>query len=292
MRWLALSALLAAVPVAAADRSSLPPALEPELVSFPGGGLTLQGFLWKPEGKGPFPAVLYNHGSEKLPGSFPTLGGFWTAHGFVFFVPHRHGHGRSPGEYIVDLQEQFRAKETDAVKLQRYVISLHERYNGDVVAALAWLKQQPLVDTRRLVIAGISYGGIQTVLAAEKELGVRAFVAFSPAAMSWRGNPLLRERLLEAVKHAKAPMFLLQAENDYDLGPSELLGRELHRRPNRAKLYPAFGDADNPRDGHGGFALRGSAVWGADVLAFLDEAMKRPSAAAAPLPLAPVRDPR
>lgn len=250
-----------------------PGAAEPQLVSFPSGALMLHGFLWRPQGRGPFPAILYNHGSEKLPGSFPTLGAFWTGKGCIFFVPHRSGHGRSPGAYIGDLQEQLRAKESDPARVQHGIVALHERTNADVVAALAWLKRQPGVDAGRIAIAGISYGGIQTVLSAEKELGVRACVAFSPAAMSWRGNPPLRARLLQAVKKAKTPIFLLQAKNDYDLGPSELLGAELQRKgpPNRAKLYPAFGNADDPRDGHGGFAVRGSAVWGADVLAFLDE---------------------
>ena len=72
-------------------------------------------------------------------------------------------------------------------------------------------------------------------------------------------------------------MFLLQAENDYNLGPSELLGAELtHKgKPNRAKIYPAFGDQNDPRSGHGGFAVRGSDVWGADVMGFLHEILKR-----------------
>ncbi len=250
---------------------------ESALVSFKSGEQTLKGWLWRPPGTGPFPAVIYNHGSEKTPGWFPTLGQFWTSNGFIFFVPHRSGHGRSPGEYVVDLQDKFRAGEKDTNTIQRYIVSLHERFNADVVAAVNWLKTQPDVDTNRLVVSGISYGGIQTVLTAEKQLGVKAFVTFSPGAMSWRGNPLLRERLLEAVKHAKAPMFLLQAKNDYNLGPYELLGGELNHKtaPNRAKLYPVFGAADNPHDGHGGFAVRGSDVWGKDVLQFLNEAMKR-----------------
>lgn len=46
----------------------------PELVSFAVDGATLHGWLYKPEGKGPFPAVIYNHGSDKVPGWFPTLG--------------------------------------------------------------------------------------------------------------------------------------------------------------------------------------------------------------------------
>ena len=249
----------------------------PESVSFLAGDATLRGFIYKPAGKGPFPAILYNHGSNQRPGWFPELGKFWTDQGYVFFVPHRRGHGRSPGEWIVDLQQQFREQEKDLNITRKHDIELHERANADVVAAVAWLKKQPFVKADRIVMSGISYGGIQTVLAAEKDLGVKAYVLFAPAAMSWAGNPLLRERLLQAVKNTKAPMFLLQAENDYNLGPSELLGGELKRmgNPNRAKIYPAFGGKDNKQDGHGGFAVRGSDVWGEGVLAFLNDVLKK-----------------
>lgn len=41
----------------------------PEQVVFPSNRLQLQGFLWKPTGTGPFPAILWNHGSEKYPGA-------------------------------------------------------------------------------------------------------------------------------------------------------------------------------------------------------------------------------
>ena len=37
--------------------------LAAEVVSFPSGNLTLRGVLYRPPGSGPFPAVLYNHGS-------------------------------------------------------------------------------------------------------------------------------------------------------------------------------------------------------------------------------------
>jgi dipeptidyl aminopeptidase/acylaminoacyl peptidase len=40
-----------------------------QLVAFEAGdGKQLHGFLYLPAGDGPFPAVLWNHGSEKLPG--------------------------------------------------------------------------------------------------------------------------------------------------------------------------------------------------------------------------------
>jgi len=94
--------LLAALLPTFAQQSS-PESAKPEEVVFPSDKLQLHGFLWKPEGQGPFPAVLWNHGSEKLPGSQPTLAAFYTSHHYVFFVPHRRGQGRSPGEYIQDL---------------------------------------------------------------------------------------------------------------------------------------------------------------------------------------------
>jgi len=34
-----------------------------EVVMFPSGEITLHGVLYKPEGSGPFPVVVYNHGS-------------------------------------------------------------------------------------------------------------------------------------------------------------------------------------------------------------------------------------
>ena len=38
--------------------------VKPELITFKSGGLTLKGFIWKPEGSGPFPAILWNYGAK------------------------------------------------------------------------------------------------------------------------------------------------------------------------------------------------------------------------------------
>jgi dienelactone hydrolase len=241
----------------------------PRLVSFPSGDLSLRGFLYKPEGEGPFPSIIWNHGSEKLPGQQPDLARFYTKQGFVFFLPHRHGHGRSPGAYIQDLIEKYAAIEKNRTLVQKYMVKLLEEHNQDVIAAVEWLKGQPFVDQQRLVMSGGSYGGIQTLLAAEKGLGLRAFVSFAPAAMSW-ANTELRKRLLKAVNDAKGPLFLIQAQNDYGLGPSEILGPVIKRKgaPNQAKVYPPYGTT--PQEGHAGFATKegGIAIWGSDVLEF------------------------
>jgi carboxymethylenebutenolidase len=58
----------------------------PEEVVFQSARLQLHGFIWKPSGNGPFPAILWNHGSEKSPGSQPTLAEFYTEHGYLFFA--------------------------------------------------------------------------------------------------------------------------------------------------------------------------------------------------------------
>jgi hypothetical protein len=65
----------------------------------------------------------------------------------------------------------------------------------------------------------------------------------SLGAMAWERNPFLSSRLGRAVDHATAPIFLLQAKNDYSLGPSHALAKEANRKNKdfQSKLYPAFG---------------------------------------------------
>jgi carboxymethylenebutenolidase len=282
---IALLALLASCaaaqqPLSLANRIAAHPArpvLAPgqamaEEVSFPAGGLTLHGFLYKPSGSGPFPAIIWNHGSEKQPGWQPELAAFYNSKGFVFFLPHRHGHGRSPGEYIADVNDRLIRGAANVESAWPAMVKLHDVYNLDVAAAVEWLKSQPFVDRDRIIMSGVSYGGIQTLVSAENGMGVRGFISFAPAAMSWKMLPL-RSRLLSAIAHAKGPIFLLQAANDYSTGPSEILGPAIRKKgpPNQAKLYPAFGAADDHRKGHAAFATWdiGTEIWGPDVMAFI-----------------------
>src|ERR1700719_4812021 len=243
----------------------------PEEVVFRSGGLQLHGFLWKPEGTGPFQAILWNHGSEKLPGSQPALAKFYTAHSYVFFVPHRRGQGRSPGDYIQDQVAQAPPRE----RAQR-MVELQQAEVDDVIAALTYLKSRPFVDPARIAISGCSFGGIQTLLAGERDLRVRALVPFAPGAMSWDQNQPLQELLIHAVDLAKVPVFLIQAENDYSLSPSRVLSKEADKKHKdfQSKVYPAFGSGH--QEGHWGFCSSATDVWGADVLAFLEAQMKAP----------------
>jgi dienelactone hydrolase len=242
---------------------------KPEEVVFPSDGRQLHGFLWKPEGTGPFRAILWNHGSEKLPGSQPALASFYTSHSYVFFVPHRRGQGRSPGDYIQDQIAQAPPRERAS-----RMVELQDAEVSDVVAAVNYLKALPFVDSTAIAISGCSYGGIQTLLAGERDLDVKALVPFAPGAMSWDRNQDIQDRLLRAIDLAKAPVFLLQAENDYSLAPSHVLSKEANKKQKnyQSKIYPAFGKGN--QDGHWGFCSTATTVWGEDVLAFLDAQMK------------------
>jgi len=235
-------------------------------------GMTLHGYLYVPSASTKkYPAMIFNHGSEECPSAFKQLARLYVDHGFVFFVPHRHGQGLSKdaGPYFSDIAKTLHNSEA--------VVVLHELYNKDVIAAVNWLKSQPFIDSQRIAMSGGSYGGIQDLLTAEKDPGVRAYVPFTPGTQSF-GNERLRDRLIKAVKNETAPMFIIQAEGDYSLAPITTLLPFLAAKGNqekwKVKLYPKFGC--NNEDAHARFAgaCDGIAIWEADVLEFLDKWMK------------------
>src|SRR4029079_2306598 len=94
----------------------------PELITFKSGDLELKGFIWKPEGRGPFPAILWNHGSEKKPGTVPTVAQYFDSRVSVLFVPHGRCQGLSPGPYIMD---QLHAAVSQMQRSQM-LVALHE----------------------------------------------------------------------------------------------------------------------------------------------------------------------
>src|SRR5205809_457651 len=104
---LVVPAIAAGVMLAAAQASAEKPsaAITPETVTFESGSITLHGLLYKPDGPGPFPAVLYNHGSARgmlSNEAFEAIAPVYTSRGWVFFAPYRRGQGlsASAGTYI------------------------------------------------------------------------------------------------------------------------------------------------------------------------------------------------
>src|SRR5690348_17047301 len=58
----------------------------------------------------------------------------------------------------------------------------------DVLAGLRFLKNLPLIDSHRIAMAGHSFGGQLSLLAAGTDNSVRAVVTFGAAAASWKNS--------------------------------------------------------------------------------------------------------
>lgn len=244
--------------------------LAAQVVSFPNGGLTLQGVLYRPAGKGPFPAVLYNHGSAvDNSAASDALGPVFAARGWIFFMPHRRGQGlsASSGAYIRDQITAAGKQGGIAAAAATMVRLLQTDHLSDQMAALEWLRNRSDVNPKRIAVAGNSFGGIETLLGVER-VPYCAAVNLSGGAESWGRAPALRDLMLRAARGARAPVLFIQAENDFDLSPSRLLSAAMNEagKLSQVKIYPPFGTS--PAEGHS-FAYRGAALWAEDALRFL-----------------------
>ena len=250
-------------------QNTLPASHGKERVIFMSGKLTLVGFLFKPDGQGPFPGLIWNHGSERMPDrtpQFDAVAAIFVPAGYVVFAPMRRGHGDSEGRYIQD--------ELERPGWEALQVRLLEEQLDDQLAGQAYLKSLPYVDQSRLAVAGCSYGGIQALLAAERGAGYKAAVAISPAAQSWSRNSLLKSRLVWAVRKTEIPVFLIQPPKDDSLQPSSVLGGEFQRlgKPYVGKIYPP--DMPEDQQGHCFGGAKGMHVWAADVVAFFAGALR------------------
>ena len=89
----------------------------------------------------------------------------------------RRGHSDSEGEYIVDAVQHEAAARGFPAAQQLAARLLQTSQLDDQLAGLAVVKRQPFVDANHPVVAGCSYGGIQTLLGAERNVGYRAAVS-------------------------------------------------------------------------------------------------------------------
>ena len=272
-RLIVVALVVACLPAAA----QTPPLFNKRHVTFPSGDLALAGYVYKPAGDGPFPAVLWNHGSEPDPGGraeFDSVAAVFVPAGFVVFAPMRRGHSDSQGEYIRDAIERESSVAGSEAGMRLGAQLLETSQVDDQLAGLTYLKEQTFVDTTRIVVAGCSFGGIQTLFGAARHVGYRAAVAISPAALSWEHSSDLRERLKNAVARIDIPVFLIQPAKDASLEPAKVLGPILTKRnaANRVKVYPATGPPSEQMHCFGG--AKGMHVWGADAVAFVGAALK------------------
>jgi dienelactone hydrolase len=244
-----------------------------EHVTFYQDHLKLTGYLYIPTSKAPLACVVHNHGSGLSPGrwdkAMPSRAELLMAWGYAAFFPHRRGYGESEG---VSLSDAIPASLGTSAHDEQLTRRMTEECR-DVLAALAYVRRRPEIDSDQLAVTGHSRGGIASHLAAASDAQLRACVNFSGGARQWALHPKLRQLMLDACKRIEAPVFLAQATNDFNPNASLALAAALARldKDHRCHIYPAWGTSH--AEGHL-FEVTGEHIWGPDVQAFLSRCLK------------------
>ncbi|HYC78001.1 MAG TPA: alpha/beta fold hydrolase [Planctomycetota bacterium] len=150
----------------------------------PGGapGVRLAGTFARPNGRGPFPAVVFLHGfgaydrDERVGDARPfyALSHALALAGVASFRFDKRGFGGSTGDWVGASPATLAA---------------------DGVAAAHWLRARPDVDPARVAYVGHSEGGLLALLAAGADPAAAAAVAFAPPML---GGPAHCTSVLDA----------------------------------------------------------------------------------------------
>jgi len=272
-RHRAIAAAIVIAPIAQAQQAPF----NKQKLTVNSDNLALAAYVYKPDGAGPFPTVIWNHGSEKNPGGgpqFDSVAKIFVPAGYVVLATVRRGHGGSEGPYIMDTLDVHRAKR-DGSDRALMVKLLETQQLDDQFAGIAYAKTLPYVDRSKMVVAGCSFGGIQTLLAAERSRELKAAFAISPAAQTWAFNPMLRDRLKSAVRKIDVPVFVIAPPKDNSTDPPRVLAEEAKRAGKTrftSKIYPPTMPDSEQVHCFGG--SKGFHNWASDALAFFRDALK------------------
>jgi dienelactone hydrolase len=220
------------------------------------GNYSIAAKILRPDGVGPYGAVVLNHGTavsaEERRTESPELLLHTAAHfarrGYVVVMPLRRGFGATGGEFAEDAgscrNPDYRRGEAAAAE--------------DVMAAYDYTRALPYVDGSRMILAGQSAGGVASIYtAARSPEGLVAVLAF---AAGRGGNPARNPGVPCAVeplarvfdelgKWVKVPVLFHYAENDqfFNAQTSRLWYERFTAAGAHAEyvLQPPFG-----KDGH------------------------------------------
>jgi dienelactone hydrolase len=154
--------MLVAAPAAAQEPGSVSVAID-------GTTVKLSTVTYRPTGDGPFPTLIFHHGSGNFerPYDPKAVAQWFVARGWLVIAPSRRGRGGSDGldEEGASCSEARAAEGAD-------------RALGDIEAVTPALITQPFVDRSRIAVGGQSRGGILSVAWSGKHPEVRAVVNF------------------------------------------------------------------------------------------------------------------
>lgn len=240
-----------------------------ERVTYRAQGLQFVGWMMRPAGQGPFPAVTWIHGAKFAAAAAPIITErvpclpFVASKGWIIFFPQTRGYGGSEGP---DPQAAFR---------QNPVAFLESRAD-DTNAAVEWLKTRPDVNSNCIANMGFSQGGVIALLASGKKPGLyRATIVDAPVSI-WPEDDNRFVGMREAImagKNISTPILVQSNTTDQDsfIEVTRVLVKELQRW-GRSVEYREY---THPI-GHQFFNLAGRPefvqIWGGDATGFLERA--------------------
>lgn len=212
-----------------------------------GQPVTLELVYRKPAGPGPFPTLLFTHGSVgngndprevRFTSTYPELSAFLNARGWMVAILMRRGRGQSGGSY---------AEGWDSARA-RYACSLEvadsglQRALADMEAARDHLARDPLVDPARLLVGGQSRGGMLGLMHAARHPDVyRGAVNFVGG---WAGRACelkdeINARALAQAARFTQPTLWLYGERDpfYPSGYPEVMLKQFTDAGGKAALH-------------------------------------------------------
>ena len=247
--------------------------------------------MYKPDGNGPFPLVIYNHGSrsgqEHVEIPWKGIAAILVPQGYAVLVPERRGYGKSDGPTY---DEEVQGDRGDRM-MKRF-----REEASDVLAGIDYLKQSErgpllqidratttsarnLIDFRRVAIMGWSHGGVVSLLTASERHEFVALVDQAGGALTWNSSTTLQRELPAAARKIKIPGLCMDAENDATTDAAKVVGEAIKNSGEWEKtiIYPPFTPTTNPSHiapGHLIFG-QGVSIWQNDLLEFLNPRLAR-----------------
>jgi dienelactone hydrolase len=234
--------------------------------------LRLEAYVYWPTGAGPFPLVVYNHGSRgaaraRTEQPHPFIGRMFCEAGYAVLVPENRGYGKSDGPTFAEIAGSSRGA--------TYVRRLQEE-TGDALAAVdELLRRHPSrLDSRKVAMMGYSAGGVVAVFGAARSDRFAALITQAAGAFSWPRSPDLQRELPAAARRVRVPTLCMVAENETQTESVRSVCEAVKANGAGADLivYPPYtpkGDPGEVAPGHLIFHEEGVAIWRRDVLAFL-----------------------
>ena len=173
----------------------------PASVSYFDNGRKGEAFLCRPEGKGPFAAVVYSYGV--IIDQFGLAGAFqrgYDLNGICYAI------AKEGFLAVIPLREDL------SLRFGRTSRESYQRHKEGLWRAIDFVKTIPDVDSSRLALMGHSRGGLLTLMLAVERKDLRAFVVSAPAP----GPAGTFSDVLTKVKLLNAPILLLAEKGEED----------------------------------------------------------------------------